>query len=242
MSAASGWAALLGTVLVGPPALALLTYPASREVAIGSELPSGHEPFRLAYFTSPDAPETVAQHFLQRWVSAGIPVTFDRSVEGVSVVCAYFTREGWRRSVLVAPMRGGAVAFSVTEALGDAVGAELAPLPGALPPRTEGVLFVHRWPPSAPPGQEELISELHDQPLEGVRRERESSMAAAGFVATGWRDGGAAGKKQWTLHHQGPSGEVVTHLVEIGDRLTASVQMGIRSKAPPPPPDAGSKP
>ena len=91
----------------------LPVYPGAVHTRIGNDLIIAGEYYRLAYFTTDDSLEKVADYFARHWRTQGYPTVVDGDLRDEAVVSALYTREGLQRGVVLRRHLGKTVGFTV---------------------------------------------------------------------------------------------------------------------------------
>jgi hypothetical protein len=212
-------AGLLGALLVALAAGAeqeLPVYPGAVHTRIGKDLIISGEYYRMAYFTTGDSMEKVAEYFAKHWRELGYPTVVEGDLREEAVVSALYTREGLQRGVVLRKHLGKTVGFTVLRDLW--VRAPRKKSGGLV--KLEGTLFSqHR-------------SSLVQGNLDSVRRQVSEEMTRQGFSLVRQAGMTLGGEPRFTLEHARKGEQVVTTLSRVDDQTTAVLQLWVGSDRP----------
>jgi hypothetical protein len=127
----NGLLAALWVIAVAPPRSAMPVYPKATPVELPGRFELDGVRYELAYFSTADGLDAVASFYEQAWRREGVPVLLESAQADLRFVCAFWTREGLSRGVLVQRHGAQTLVFEL-----------IAHWPPAL-------LFERRGPPSA---------------------------------------------------------------------------------------------
>jgi hypothetical protein len=223
--------AVLGVLLAALAAGAeqeLPVYPGAVHTRIGDDLVIAGEYYRLAYFTTSDSLEKVADYFARHWRELGYPTVVEGDLREEAVVSALYTREGLQRGVVLRRYLGKTVGFTALRDLW----VRAPKRPGAGPVKLEGTLFSQDITTRDDPGGSQHRSSLVQGDLASVRRQVSDVMAREGFSLV--REAGVKveGEQRFTLEHARKGEQVVTTLSRVDDQTTAVLQMWVGSDRP----------
>jgi hypothetical protein len=224
-------AGLLGVLLVALAAGAeqeLPVYPGAVHTRIGNDLVIAGEYYRIAYFTTDDSLEKVADYFTRHWRGLGYPTVVEGNLREEAVVSALYTREGLQRGVVLRRHLGKTVGFSALRDLW--VRAPKKPGTGLV--KLEGTLFSQDITTRDDPGGSRHRSSLVQGDLARVRQQLSESMTQQGFSLV--REAGLKvdGEQRFTLEHARRGEQVVTTLSRVDGQTTAVLQMWVGSDRP----------
>jgi hypothetical protein len=206
----------------------LPVYPGAVHTRIGNDLVIAGEYYRIAYFTTDDSLEKVADHFARHWRQLGYPTVVEGDLRDEAVVSALYTREGLQRGVVLRRHLGKTVGFSALRDLW--VRAPKKPGTGLV--KLEGTLFSQDITTRDDPGGSRHRSSLVQGGLEQVRQQLSESMTQQGFSLV--REAGLKvdGEQRFTLEHARKGEQVVTTLSRVDGQTTAVLQMWVGSDRP----------
>lgn len=206
----------------------LPVYPGAVHTRIGNDLIIAGEYYRLAYFTSDDSLEKVADYFAQHWRNLGYPTVVEGDLRDEAVVSALYTREGLQRGVVLRRHLGKTVGFTALRDLW--VHAPKRPGSGLV--KLEGTLFSQDITTRDDPGGSQHRSSLVEGSVDTVRQQLTEAMTKQGFSlvreAGMKRDDGP----RVTLEHARQGTQVLTTLSRVDDQTTAVLQMWVGSDRP----------
>jgi hypothetical protein len=222
---------LLGVLLVAVAARAeqeLPVYPGAVHTRIGNDLVISGEYYRLAWFTTDDSMEKVANYFTRHWRELGYPTVVDGDMRDEAVVSALYTREGLQRGVVLRRHLGKTVGFTVLRDLW----VRAPKSPGAGLVKLEGTLFSQDLATRDDPGGSQHRSSLVQGDLEHVRQQVSEALTRQGFSLV--REAGLKqdGEQRFTLEHARKGEQVVTALSRVDEQTTAVLQMWVGSNRP----------
>ncbi len=206
----------------------LPVYPGTVHTRIGNDLMIAGEYYRMAYFTTDDSLQKVADYFTRHWRSQGYPTAVDGDLENEAVVSALYTREGLQRGVVLRRHLGKTVGFTVLRDLW--VSAPKGPSPGLV--KVEGMLFTQDVATRDAPGSSQNRSSLVQGSLEDVRQRVSQELVKQGFQPVRQSAMKLGGETQLTLEHARKGEQVLTTLRPVEEGLTAMVQMWVGSDRP----------
>ncbi len=230
-SSAPGRCAALGVLLVALAAGAeqeLPVYPGTVHTRIGRDLIIAGEYYRLAYFTTNDSMEKVAEYFVKHWRGLGYPTVVEGDMREEAVVSALYTREGLQRGVVLRKHLGKTVGFSVLRDLW----VRAPPRPGAGLVKLEGTLFSQDITTRDDPGGSQHRSSLVQGELDTVYKQVSEQLARQGFSLVRQAGGKLGGEERLTLEHARRGEQVVTTLSRVDAQATAVLQMWVGSDRP----------
>ncbi|WP_164018396.1 hypothetical protein [Pyxidicoccus trucidator] len=206
----------------------LPVYPGTVHTRIGNDLVIAGEYYRMAYFTTDDSLQKVADYFTRHWRSQGYPTSVDGDLENEAVVSALYTREGLQRGVVLRRHLGKTVGFTVLRDLW--VSAPKNPSPGLV--KVEGMLFTQDMSTRDAPGGSQNRSSLVKGSMEEVRLRVSQELGKQGYEPVRQAALKLGGETQLTLEHARKGEQVVTTLRPVEAGLTAMVQMWVGSDRP----------
>ncbi|MDY7229434.1 hypothetical protein [Hyalangium rubrum] len=222
---------VLGVMLMAVVARAeqeLPVYPGAVHTRIGKDLIISGEYYRLAYFTTDDSMEKVADYFVKHWRSQGYPTVVEGDMVQEAVVSALFTREGLQRGVVLRKHLGKTVGFS---ALRDLWVRAPRKKDGGLV-KLEGTLFSQDITTRDDPGGSQHRSSLVNAPLVSVRDQVTQELTRQGFAMVRQTGATLGGEERFTLEHARKGEQVVTTLSRVDAETTAVLQMWVGSDRP----------
>jgi hypothetical protein len=196
----------------------LPVYPGAPQVQIGDDLIVGGAHFRIAYFSTPDSVQAVADHFLQYWRGQGYPTAVDGDGGREITVSAFLTRQGVQRSVVLRRDAQKTIGFA---ALHDLWWNSSAVEPASV----EGALFAQNLETHDDHGRTRNISALLESSLTDAENQSRRDLERQGFVLGKARSSMQQGKRAIRLEHLRGEERIVTALIDVGEGLTASSQM-----------------
>ncbi|WP_343073588.1 hypothetical protein [Pyxidicoccus fallax] len=206
----------------------LPVYPGTVHTRIGNDLVIAGEYYRMAYFTTDDSMQKVADYFVKFWRSQGYPTAVDGDLEHEAVVSALYTREGLQRGVVLRRHAGKTVGFTVLRDLW--VSAPKSPPPGLV--KLEGMLYSQDLATRDAPGSSQNRSSLVEGNLEDVRQRVSQALVKEGYAPVRQSALKLGGETQLTLEHARKGEQVLTTLRPVEAGLTAMVQMWVGSDRP----------
>ena len=230
VSSALSRAALSGVLLVALAAHAeqeLPTYPGAVHTRIGNDLVIAGEYYRLAYFTTNDSMEKVADYFAKHWREQGYPTAVEGDLRDEAVVSALYTREGLQRGVVLRRHLGKTVGFTALRDLW-----VRAPQKKDGLVKLEGTMFSQDITTRDDPGGSQHRSSLVQGSLDQVRQRVTESMARQGFELVREARVKLEDGPRFTLEHARPGEQVVTTLSGVDAETTAVLQMSVGSNRP----------
>lgn len=233
-STASSRAARLGLLLVllaALPAAAeqeLPVYPGTVHTRIGNDLVIAGEYYRLAYFTTPDPLDKVADYFAKQWMEQGYPTAMDGDRKEECVVSALYTREGLQRGVVLRRHLGKTLGFTVLRDLWSR--APSKPAPGLV--KLEGTLYSQDMATRDDPGGSQHRTALVTGRMADVQLRVDAELKRQGYEPLRQSALQVAGAPRVTMEHARKGEQVVTTLSPVDDELTAVLQMWIGSDRP----------
>ncbi len=206
----------------------LPVYPGAVHTRIGNDLIIAGEYYRLAYFTTDDPMEKVADYFAKHWREQGYPTVVEGDLREEAVVSALYTREGLQRGVVLRRHLGKTVGFTALRDLW--VRAPKRPGSGLV--KLEGTLFSQDITTRDDPGGSQHRSSLVQGSLDSVRQQVAEAMTRQGYSLI--REAGVKldGEPRFTLEHARKGEQVVTTLSRVDDQTTAVLQMWVGSDRP----------
>lgn len=222
---------LLGVLLVTAAAGAeqeLPVYPGAVHTRIGNDLVISGEYYRMAYFTTDDTMEKVANYFARHWRELGYPTVVEGDLRDEAVVSALYTREGLQRGVVLRRHLGKTMGFTVLRDLW--VRAPKSPQTGLV--KLEGTLFSQDLTTRDDPGGSQHRSSLVQGGLEHVRQQVSEAMTRQGFSLVREAALKQDGEQRFTLEHARKGEQVVTTLSRVDEQTTAVLQMWVGSNRP----------
>jgi hypothetical protein len=206
----------------------LPVYPGAVHTRIGKDLIISGEYYRMAYFTTDDSMEKVADYFARHWRELGYPTVVEGDLREEAVVSALYTREGLQRGVVLRRHLGRTVGFTVLRDLW--VRAPRRKEAGPL--RLEGTLFSQDITTRDDPGGSRHRSSLVEGSLEKVKGQVSAELARQGFSLVRQAGTTLGGALRFTLEHARKGEQVVTTLSRVDDQTTAVLQMWVGSDRP----------
>jgi hypothetical protein len=202
-------------------------YPGAVHTRIGNDLIIAGEYYRLAYFTTDDPMEKVADYFAKHWREQGYPTVVEGDLREEAVVSALYTREGLQRGVVLRRHLGKTVGFTALRDLW-----VRAPKQQGGLAKLEGTLFSEDITTRDDPGGSQHRSSLVQGSLDSVRKQVAESMTRQGYTLV--REAGVKldGSQRFTLEHARKGEQVVTTLSRVDDETTAVLQMSVGSDRP----------
>jgi hypothetical protein len=221
------WSVLLVALAAGAEQ-ELPVYPGAVHTRIGTDLIIAGEYYRMAYFTTDDSLEKVADYFAKHWRELGYPTVVEGDLREEAVVSALYTREGLQRGVVLRRHLGKTVGFTALRDLW--VYAPKGQGSGLV--KLEGTLFSQDITTRDDPGGSQHRSSLVQGSLQTVRQQVSDTMTRQGYTLV--REAGANldGSPRFTLEHARKGEQVVTTLSRVDDETTAVLQMSVGSDRP----------
>jgi len=206
----------------------LPVYPGTVHTRIGNDLIIAGEYYRLAYFTTDDSMEKVADYFARHWRGLGYPTVVEGDLRNEAVVSALYTREGLQRGVVLRRHLGKTAGFTVLRDLW----VRAPKKPGAGLVKLEGTLFSQDITTRDDPGGSQHRSSLVQGGLDHVRQQVSESMTRQGFSLVREVGTKLEGELRFTLEHARKGEQVVTTLSRMDEQSTAVLQMWVGSDRP----------
>jgi hypothetical protein len=219
---------LLGVLLAAMVAGAeqeLPVYPGAVHTRIGRDLIIAGEYYRMAYFTTDDSMEKVADYFAKHWRELGYPTVVEGDLREEAVVSALYTREGLQRGVVLRRHLGRTVGFTVLRDLW--VRAPRKKEGGLV--KLEGTLFSQDITTRDDPGGSQHRSSLVEGSLEKVREQVSQELTRQGYELVRQAGAKLGGELRLTLEHARKGEQVLTTLSRVDDQTTAVLQMWMGS-------------
>lgn len=206
----------------------LATYPKTVHTRIGNDLVINGEYYRMAYFTTSDPIKVVARHFLDTWTKEGYPTQFNGDWTQEAIVSAFYTREGLMRSVVLRNHGDKTVGFTVIKDLW--VQAARRDPPALI--TLEGTLFSNdlssRDSLTGAVNRTALVqSSIYDARINAL-----SGYEVQGFELRREIGSKQDGKQQYTLEFARDKEDIVIHLGEVAEDLTAVSTTASLTRAP----------
>ena len=205
----------------------LAVYPGTVSTRIGNDLIIAGEYYRMAYFTTDDAPAKVAAHFRKQWEEAGYPTSEAGDFADEGVISAFFTRQGLVRSIVLRRHDGRTLGFSVLKD----VWVKAAQKPDRLP-ALEGALYAADLVARGDEGQSQHRSSALALSMAAARDQRDAAWTKAGFTRVREtrvkRDDDAKGERVLEYVREGE--QAVVTLVELDGKTTALDETWVRRK------------
>ncbi len=206
----------------------LPVYPGAVHTRIGNDLVISGEYYRMAYFTTDDPMEKVAEYFAKHWRGLGYPTAVEGDLKDEAVVSALYTREGLQRGVVLRKHLGKTVGFSVLRDLW--VRAPRKKDAGLV--KVEGTLFSQDITTRDDPGGSQHRSSLVNGALNDVRGQVAEQMTRQGFSLVRQVGATLGGEPRFTMEHARKGEQVVTTLSRVDDQTTAMLQVRVGSDRP----------
>jgi hypothetical protein len=206
----------------------LPVYPGAVHARIGNDLVISGEYYRMAYFTTDDSMEKVADYFVKHWRRLGYPTAVEGDFKDEAVVSALYTREGLQRGVVLRKHLGKTVGFSVLRDLW--VRAPKKKDAGLV--KVEGTIFSQDITTRDDPGGSQHRSSLVDGALNDVRAQVTQQMTQQGFSLVRQVGATLGGEPRFTMEHARKGEQVVTTLSRVDEQTTAMLQVRVGSDRP----------
>ena len=205
----------------------LSTYPGAVHTRIGNDVVVDGEPYRIAYFTSPDSLVKVAGFFRTEWKKQGYPVVSDGDFVREGVVSAFFTREGLQRMVVVQRHGDQTLGFTVLKDLW-AEGAQSA----AQLPKLEGAMFAHEAVLRGEAGGTENRWSVVVGTVQSVRDARHAAWLAQSYTLSRESRVTEDGQVHRVLEYARSGQQVVLSLVQLDAEHAALQETWVGSDRP----------
>lgn len=206
----------------------LPVYPGTVHTRVGDNLIINGEHFRIAYFTTRDPLTRVADYFLQEWKRRGLPTTADGDFQTEIVVSAFYTRQGFQRSVVLRSHHDKTVGFAVLRDLW--LRATSASEMEQVAP--EGTLFSQSLQTGDEAGGQLHLSALLELDLLTASMQLREQLGSRGFTLIRESRLSHAAERGFALDHARGTARVHTVLTAVDAGLTALVQTWVPEPVP----------